>query len=333
VTQATESARPDLRSLAASLAPVIRVECEGRLGEITWFKTDWQRGGAATGKSTYTLDSGQQIPVVLKVPVVQRELQWTERLQNGDFTRWRIQHPNGDSLPVVPRLFACGETLGGYDLAWIVVEHFPHGPLGLHWHENHVPRMTAAAAQFHAATANYPVDQVPTSEPWRDMLEEAAHSIKINTLPHEQRWIAALRTLRHRAATYIKQWNGRSEDQWLHGDLHLANAMSRTSETEGPVCLIDMAEVHAGHWVEDAIYLERQLWARPERLKVHKPVKSLALARKSLGLPVDSDYPRLAMIRRALLAGTAPKFIKSEGHPAYLEACLGWLEIALNELK
>jgi hypothetical protein len=62
-------------------------------------------------------------------------------------------------------------------------------------------------------------------------------------------------------------------------------------------------------------------------------VKVIAAARKKLGLRVETDYPRLAMIRRALLAATAPKFLKSEGHPAYLDSCLNWLEIALNDLK
>jgi hypothetical protein len=38
------------------------------------------------------------------------------------------------------------------------------------------------------------------------------------------------------------------------------------------------------------------------------------------------------MIRRALLAGTAPKFMRSEGHPRHLQACLNWLETALAEL-
>ena len=52
-----------------------------------------------------------------------------------------------------------------------------------------------------------------------------------------------------------------------------------------------------------------------------------------LGLPVDDDATRLATIRRALLAGTAPCFLKSEGHPVYLEACVGQLEKALTELK
>ena len=50
-------------------------------------------------------------------------------------------------------------------------------------------------------------------------------------------------------------------------------------------------------------------------------------------MTVDPDYPRLAVIRRALLAGTAPKFLKSEGHPRHLEACLERLETALTALR
>ena len=46
--------------------------------------------------------------------------------------------------------------------------------------------------------------------------------------------------------------------------------------------------------------------------------------------PADT---RLAMIRRGLLAATAPKFIRSEGHPRHLEACLKWLEAANVDLK
>jgi hypothetical protein len=62
-------------------------------------------------------------------------------------------------------------------------------------------------------------------------------------------------------------------------------------------------------------------------------VREVAAARRRLGLPVEEDYPRLAMIRRALLAASAPRFIKSEGHPLHLAACLRWLEIALADLK
>ena len=142
-----------------------------------------------------------------------------------------------------------------------------------------------------------------------------------------------MKALRHRLDPVIAEWERRDVSHWLHGDLHLANAMSRVGADHGPVCLIDMAEVHSGHWVEDAVYLERQLWAKPDRLRVHKPVKEMAAARRRLGLSARADYPRLARIRRALMAATAPRFIKSEGHPAHLDACLHWVETALSELK
>lgn len=302
--------------------------CGGRLSDITWFKTDWQRGGAATGKATFTTEDGAPEPVIVKLPIVQRELTWTQRLQNQPSTR---VHDAFESP--APRLLAGGESLGGYDLAWMVIERFAHGPLGLHWHDDHIARIADAAARFHAAARAFEVDQPPKVEDWPELIHEAAHSIKINHIHHEQRWSAALKALRARLPRLIEMWHARDVRQWLHGDLHLANAMSRVSMDAGPVCLIDLAEVHAGHWVEDAVYLERQLWAKPDRIKATRPVKAIAHARKQLGLSVDGEYPRLAMIRRALLASTAPRFIKSEGHPTYLEACLAWLEIALNELR
>ena len=105
-----------------------------------------------------------------------------------------------------------------------------------------------------------------------------------------------------------------------------------TAIDHGAVTLIDLAEVHAGHWIEDAVYLERQLWARPERLEVCDPVAEIAAVRAELGLPVEDDWPRLALIRRGLLAATAPDFLRSEGHPRHLHACLEWLERAVREL-
>lgn len=339
MTPSAETAHADSRTLAASLAPLVAQACDGRLGPIVWFRTDWQRGGAATGRCTYTLPDGSIKPVVLKLPVVQRELMWTKRLQyNGAES---AQNANSDQSQItpqdlaqpVPYLYACGETIGGYDLAWLVIEYLPHGPLGLHWHEDHIPRMSEAAARFHAAADAFAIDQPLKSEPWTDLLHDAAESVRLNHIPNQQRWSIAIKTVRQRIRRLLDEWNARDVNHWLHGDLHLANTMSRVSLESGPVCLIDLAEVHTGHWVEDAVYLERQLWARPERLRVHKPVKAIAAARKGLGLPVEGDYPRLAMIRRALLAGTAPRYLKSEGHPAYMDACLNWLEIALNELK
>ena len=311
----------DTRGLAAGLAGPLREACDNRLSEITWFKADWQRGGAATGTARFRLDNNDEVPVVVKLPVVQREWLWTSRLQRD--------HEDA----VVPKLYAAGETLGGYDLAWIVIEHFPHGPLGLHWDDKHIERMADAAARFYAAASSFEVDEPPKTEEWDELIHEAQQSVKINTIANTPRWKSAMKTLRGRLTDLVSEWRSRPVNDWLHGDLHLANAMSRDSLDAGVVYLIDLAEVHAGHWVEDAVFLERQLWARPERLRAVKPVKAIAESRRGRGLPVDDGYQRLAMIRRALLAATAPRFLKTEGHPKHLEACLDWLERALLELK
>ncbi len=313
------SSPTDPISLAASLAPALADACDARLSPITWFKADWQRGGAATGRATWR-SGDETVSVLVKLPVVQRELLWIGRLQS-------------ERDPVVPRLFATGQTLGGHDLAWMVAEWLPFGPLGTHWHPDHTARTAEAAARFYAAASAYPVDQKPRAEPWDELLRHAQQSLKVNDVPQRQRWNSGIKAIRTRLDRIVDQWESRDAAQWVHGDLHLANAMSRVSLEAGPVCLIDLAEVRAGHWVEDAVYFERQLWARPERLRAAQPVKAIAEARKARGLPVEKNYPRLALIRRALLAATAPGFLKSEGNPRHLEACLDWLKTAAAELK
>jgi len=311
----------ETRNLASTLAPVLREACENRLSDIVWFRTDWQRGGAATGRATYRDENGVEQPVIVKLPVVQREYRWTRALQNG----------KADD-PVVPRIFASGIGLDDYDLAWIVMEQLAHGPLGLHWHDEHVPRMAEAIARFHLATQSFEIDHCPRDENWSKLVDEAMESVRVNHIADGKRWQTALKQLQGILTTIVPEWDGRPINQWLHGDAHPANMMSRVSEQHGPVAMIDLAEVHAGHWVEDAVYFERLLWTRPELMKPHKPVKAVAAARKRLGLPVEPEDSRLAMIRRALLAGTAPRFMKTEGNPHHLAACLNRLEIAVKEL-
>ena len=108
--------------------------------------------------------------------------------------------------------------------------------------------------------------------------------------------------------------------------------MCRSKEPNAAVSLIDLAEVHPGHWVEDAVYLERQLWGYKSRLKSSKPVHAMAAARKSLGMRVDDDYSELVDIRRILLAATAPAFMQSEGDPRYLASCLEHFQTGIDRL-
>jgi Ser/Thr protein kinase RdoA (MazF antagonist) len=213
------------------------------------------------------------------------------------------------------------------------MERFPHGPLGMHWHREHIRRIAEAAARFQAETRSHEVTEGPRIEEWEALVRESIAAVRINQLPDAKRWSAGLKQLSSRLDEIVEEWRARDTRQWVHGDLHLANAMSRDGLEKGPVALIDLAEVHAGSWIEDAVYLERQLWSRPERLKPHGPVKTLAAERRRLGLPVEKNYARLAMIRRLLLAATAPRFLRSEGHPAHLDACANWLDRGLAEVK
>ena len=305
-------------SLARSLEPVLHEQCEGCLGKVRWFRTDWQRGGAATGYAIWT--SGEDShDVVVKLPVVQRELQWLQQL--------------GTDGAVVPRLHAGGESLGGYDLAWVVIERLPTGPLGTRWADGHVDRMADAAARF-TASADIPCDeQSARREDWEHTIGEARESIQRNHVEEAGHWKKSLVRVGRHLDELMEQWRARPLREWLHGDLHLANAMSRSDAPDSDVVLIDLAEVHVGHWVEDAVYLERQLWGHPTRLKETRPVRAMAAARRRHELAVDDGDAKLADLRRLLLAATAPAFMRSEGDPRYLRACLLQLDAAAERLK
>jgi len=306
-------------SLARSLEPVLLKQTNNQIKDIHWFKTDWQRGGAATGYATWIDDSGNELPAVLKIPIVRKELRWTKRMQNMG--------------GVAPRLFAFGEQLNGYDLAWMIIERFPIGPLGKHWKDSNIERIADAAARFTAAASEFELDQEGRRENWKELVSKSKKSIRENHIEQEKEWKKAISSLSKKINDVMVIWRGRRIDQWLHGDLHLANAMCRTDKRESPVALIDLAEVHAGHWIEDAVYLERQLWGHKTRLKATKPVNAMASARKKHGLRVDDDYIKLVDIRRMLLAATAPAYMQSEGDPRYLAACLEQLNQAMARLK
>ena len=315
-----ESAKSSISSsLASSLEPVLRKQTNNRVDKIHWFRTDWQRGGAATGFAQWTDDSGETTDVVIKLPVNQRELRWTRKLQEQD--------------GVVPLLLASGEQLNGYDLAWIIIERFPVGPLGGHWENSNVSRIARAAARFTKQASQFAVDQDGRREDWKTLLQTAKTSVRENHIENESEWKKSHSLIAKKLNHLMDIWRERRIDQWLHGDVHLANAMCRCDNPESLVSLIDLAEVHAGHWIEDAVYLERQLWGHKSRLKATKPVPTMASARKKLGLRVDSDYSTLVDVRRLMLATTAPAFMQSEGDPRYLAACLEQLQNAFDRLR
>ena len=303
------------RSIARSLEPELLDACDGRLQDLCWVRMDWQRGGALTGTAWYECSDGRREAFV-KFPVPGRELRWARRLQNC-----------GDP-PIVPRLFESGDSLAHHDIGWLVMERLPGTPLGSRWLPVHLTRTAQTCAAMHACMTDIPVDRPKRRDDWERWLDQALRSIIENELPQRQRWIDALRLAGVHWVDIVGRWRARAPIHWIHGDLHLGNATLRSDgET---ICLVDLAEVRPGHWIEDALYLERLYWSHPERIRTEPPLEAMKKARETLGLIVGDGIDTLANARRILLAATTPAFIAHEGTRAHLEASLDVLEKGLD---
>ena len=315
-----EAHRIAFASLGSSLEPTLRADCDDRLGEIRWFHADWQRGGASTAYSDWRFDDGSTREVMIKLPVGPVERRITTELSNTDA-----------HTPVV---VAHGVELGGYDLAWLVMERLPGNPLS-HEEPNKelFEELAQAAAGFYRVEAElHRPDGVVEKTDWAALFDKARHDARVSDINHQQHWNDLIKHTQKLLTRLLPIWRGRDTHTWRHGDLHIGNAMRRPEQSPwGPAgcVLLDFAEVGLGHWVEDAIYLERMYWAYPDKLCGVKPVKALAKARKAQGLDNGKDFNDLANIRRVFLSACVPAFLNREGHPVYLEAALGVLERTL----
>jgi hypothetical protein len=299
------------------LEPVLRSVCEQRLSEIGWFRTDWQRGGAATGYATYTDDDGVDRPAVVKLPVPPCELQWLRALQ--------------DATDVVPKLYAGGDTLSGYDMAWVVMERLPHGPLGSAWNGAEFGLLIDAVGRFYHAASQFPVITKHIHRDWGAIHDHVRRSVRDHAmLPEVQRWSKALKKAHRKYKEWVAIWDDRPMEHWCHGDLHLGNAMTRSEPPNGPAVLFDFAKVCVSHWVQDGVYLEHLYWGRPGELDGHKLCKELARHRKKIGLPVEEGWSRLAQAKRALLAMSVPAILDVDGNPRYIHGALEVLERAVG---
>ena len=307
---------PAAEPFGANLEPFIRRACNDRLSQIVWFRTDWQRGGAATGFATYRADDDRSCDVVVKLPVPPVERMWLDRLQPFD--------------GLVPRLHAHGLSLNGYDMAWVVMERLPHGPMGATWGGRQFDLFVEAAGRFYAAGDGFEVDGPAPQRGWEAAVKRARDAVQHRIAAHGQRWKQALKKAGRELDSWLEQWESRCTDHWCHGDFHLANAMTRMPPPDGPAVLIDFARVRPGHWVEDAVYFEHLYWGRAELLEGRKLCRLIARQRKAHGLTVDDDWPRLAQIQRVLLAATAPAAQDLYADERQLDAMLETLERALK---
>lgn len=314
----TSDSAPDTQTqpFGAQLQPVLLQVCQGRLCAVTWFRTDWQRGGALTGYAQFKAPDGSEHPVVVKLPIGPAEYQWLVRLQDAD--------------GLVPRLYAHGQELGGYDFAWVVMERLPHGPLSPAWSGQELDLLLDALARFHHAASRFPIDRSPDPEDWPSVLERARLAVERTACEHPKRWKTALQAAQRNLNHWLRDWDRRPIDQWCHGDVHLANALTRVPAPQGPAVLIDFALTRPGNWVEDAVYLEHQYWGRRQRLAGRKICQLIARQRKQFGLLVDPDWSRWASLRRALLAMGAPAVPRHLADPPHLGAALEMLEKELS---
>ncbi len=302
--------------LGHALQPSLESVCDGRLTDIHWFRTDWQRGGAATAYADWRGDDGDSREVIVKLPVGPTEHRFLTRLAKTDAP--------------TPRVVASGTELGGYDFAWVVMERLAGDPLSKQLHKKAFRMICESAGAFHAfAERCVPLEEHASASKWDELLEKARHALHETPIPRAQDWTNAVKKTQKAITKLHLAWRTRPINAWCHGDLHPGNALVRGDGSSwGPGCcvLIDFAEVRAGHWVEDAVYLERIHWGNPDVLKGVKTTSLIGKARKANGLDNGEGYAELANIRRVMIASCVPAFLQREGHPAYLDGALGVLE-------
>ena len=309
------SGHDDSQALAAALGPALRDACGGRLGPISWFRAAWQHGGAATGFAPFTLDNGTTIESLVKLPVGYHEHRWTCTLGSVVDAKAPDAH-----LPT-PLVLASGHEVGGHDLAWLVTEKLSGHPLSQGMDADGALALLTAACDFHEAAAmRRPEVDPPRTVDWETSIERSRAKARDGAIVEGQKWNEAIKHVQRILPRLLAKWNHRPCKWWCHGDLHPGNALRRGEN--GRLVLIDLALVHPGHWVEDAVYLERQYWGRTELLHGVKPVSTLARLRRERGLQVEDTYMDIANVRRVMMASLVPLFIEREGNPKYVHAAL-----------
>ncbi len=308
--------------LASSLESHVQRATNGKLGPIEWFRASWQRSGASTGYSTYTLDDGEPLRVMVKLPVGPREYRWSSRLGRATSPDW--SHRETDQCPV-PRMVDGGDAINGYDLCWLVEERLDREASDSPLTKADVQGVIEAAARFQAAAHQASeVNEAAPVRDWEAMVHKSREALDSVLIPQPQQWNAALKKFQKIVPAVARAWLARPTDCWCHGDLHTGNAMQRTPG--GHWVLLDLAMTHAGHWVEDAVYFERQYWHRKNDLCGVKPVSAMARARKALGMEMPGNHAELANLRRVLMAACVPAVAGHEGSAAYCDAALELFE-------
>ncbi len=333
-------------SLGQALEGHLIHACDGRLAPVRWFRSDWQRGGGSTGWSVFQSADGP-VDVVVKIPVGPVELRWSAAISEGRAgVTLPISGPGAmatDPTLPTPSVLAAGESLGGYDLGYLVIERLPGLPLAARLDARGIEDILAALAEWHDRASA--VQEVTTADArplpdWETLLHTSREVIQHagTRLASAQRWKHIVHDVQKHLPRLLNRWEARPMTTWCHGDLHPGNAMRRAVACNltvqngaapgavdhllGPAVLLDLALVHPGHWVEDVLYFERVYWGRTELLRGVNLVSSLARIRRERGHHDSEDYGLIANVRRVLAAAAAPGLVEREGNPKYLAYAL-----------
>jgi hypothetical protein len=321
-----QTAPAEASHLGESLVPALREVCGKHLGVVEFFRSPFQHGGAATGFSVWTNDDGSKVPVMVKMPVGSIEHRWSSGL--GTFPDGQFACNEAVHCPV-PRVLKAGTTLAGYDFAWLVVERLTSPGVISRPEERHVHEILETLVEFQSrAAAHAPLEPARKSPDWERIIERSREAARDGIVEDSQKWNEAIHRVQKLLPLLRVKWESRSVNSWCHGDLHLGNLLHRPLPDGSGLCsvLVDLALVHPGHWIEDAIYLERQYWGHSDLLKGVKPVSELARLRRERGLNANDNYPDLANVRRVLMAACVPAAAEREGNAKYVRAALELLD-------
>lgn len=193
--------------------------------------------------------------------------------------------------------------------------------------------MIDAAADFHARALAAEPDPPRQPDPdWHELIEKSRQALRLGDFPNSQHWNDFLKKVQRALPRLADAWAARPFDSWCHGDLHPGNCMIRTDSGQNAPVLIDLDLVRPGCWIEDALYLERQFWGRPDDLYGIKPVNALRKARETKGLRTDGDLSHLVNVRRVLAAAASPALAGREGGPNYFANALATAQTLLPRI-
>ena len=312
----------DAHDLGPALEPALDEECGGRLSDIRWFHKRWQRGGAATAHATYRCDDDVVRPVVVKLPVGPIERRSLTDLAVGG--------------PPIPSLVASGDDLGHYHFAWVVMEQVDaEPPMNAPKKADFSALCTAATRFCERASTAWGNGSLENRSDWSSLIEKSREIARAGGFALAAEWARELKATHKLVPKAVTDWLARPCTGWVHGDLHIGNLLHRPGGSawgEAAPILIDYAEARPGHWVEDAVYLERTFWSHRQDLDGAKPVSLMAKSRRDAGMDLGGDYAHLADVRRFLKASCVPAMLHVEGDEHYLAGSLEVLRSAASRL-